>query len=408
MNPWKLATCCVLSVSLACASAGGPNEEVLAFVGGTIVATPEDEPLEDAVILVRGGRIEATGSRADVSIPPGASEIDCSGLRIFAGFQNSHVHFTEPHWRPAATASADALSSQLEEMLLSYGFTTVVDTGSWLHNTDALRQRIESGEIQGPRILTAGTPLYPENGIPFYLRESMSPEDLATFPTPTTPEEAAEIVARQLDEGADLVKLFTGSWVERGQVLPMDVEIARAAADAAHARNALVFTHASSIAGLEVALEAGVDVVAHALDDDRGWSLETAERMKAAGMTMVPTLKLFDGQPYTKFILLEIRDLAQAEARIAFGTDVGYLPDYDTTAEYTLMAGAGLDWRQILESLTTAPAELFGEGEKRGRIAPGLRADLVALGSDPAADPAAFADVVMTVRDGRVVYRAGE
>jgi adenine deaminase len=74
--------------------------------------------------------------------------------------------------------------------------------------------------------------------------------------------------------------------------------------------------------------------------------------------------------------------------------------------EYTLMAGAGLSWREVLASLTTAPAERFGEGGRRGRIAPGMDADLVLLDADPGAAPNAFARVVRTLRGGRVVYDA--
>jgi len=68
------------------------------------------------------------------------------------------------------------------------------------------------------------------------------------------------------------------------------------------------------------------------------------------------------------------------------------------------MARAGLDWHQILASLTTAPAGRFGQGERKGRIAPGMEADLVLLGTDPAMDVTGFSDVRATVRSGRVIY----
>jgi len=91
---------------------------------------------------------------------------------------------------------------------------------------------------------------------------------------------------------------------------------------------------------------------------------------------------------------------------VLFGTDVGYIDLVDTRREYTLMAGAGLDWRQILASLTTAPAERFGHATRKGRIAVGLDADLVLLQRDPAQDAAAFAEVKATLRGGRVIYSA--
>ena len=70
------------------------------------------------------------------------------------------------------------------------------------------------------------------------------------------------------------------------------------------------------------------------------------------------------------------------------------------------MARAGLDWRQLLASLTTAPAGRFGQGERKGRIAPGMEADLVLLGTDPAVDVVGFSDVQATILGGRVIYRA--
>jgi imidazolonepropionase-like amidohydrolase len=389
---------------LGYARSPGQGVEALALVGATVFPSPTESPIPDGVVVIRGGTIDAVGPRDRTPVPPEATRVNCEDLYVTAGFQNSHVHFTEPHWEGAARAPAEKLFAQLEEMLLRHGFTTVVDTGSVLQNTLDLRRRIESGEVRGPRILTAGTPMYPADGIPYYLRNSLPPEVLSILPTPRSREEAEAVAHAQLGAGADIVKLFTGSWVDRGRVLPMPAAIARAASEEAHRQGKLVFSHASNIAGLEVALEAGVDVIAHALDDDRGWTESHVARMKEARMAMIPTLKLFGGQSYTKYIQQEVGDLSRAGGQILFGTDVGYMTDYDPTEEYVLMAGAGLDWRQILAALTTAPSERFGEAARRGRVAPGLDADLVVLAADPSADVKAFSGVRYTVRGGRVVY----
>lgn len=376
----------------------------LALVGGKIYSSPTDPPITNGVVLVRGEKIVAVGARDKIQIPRKATVLDCNGNFVTAGFQNSHVHFTEQKWENAGTLPASQLNTQLKEMFTRFGFTTVVDTGSFLQNTVALRARIVTGELKGPRILTAGTPLYPVNGIPYYLKDSLPPAIVAQLPTPKTPNETAVIVREHLDGGADLIKLFTGSWVKRGEVLPMPANIATAAATEAHQKGKLVFSHASDIRGLEVALESGVDVLAHALDDDRGLTPSHIERMKAKNLAVIPTLKLFGGQPYTKFIVKEVGDFFRAGIDILFGTDVGYLTDYDPTLEYDLLSQAGLSWNQILASLTTVPAKRFNESEKRGRIAPGLDADLVVLTADPAADVKSFSKVRYTLRAGRVVY----
>lgn len=393
--------------AMALVDAEGPAEDRrLALVGATVYVSPTQLPIPNGVVVIRDGKIVAVGPKEKVKIPSGIRVLRCDGMFVTAGFQNSHVHFTEPKWEDAAGLPAAQLSAQLEGMLLRYGFTTVVDTGSQLANTVSLRARIEAGEVRGPRILTAGSPLYPEDGIPYYLKNSLPPDILASLATLKTPEESAAVAKERIAGGADIVKLFTGSWVERDRVLPMRTEVASSATAEAHRRGKLVFSHASNVEGLEVALQAQVDVLAHALEDVRGWNDSYLARMKANRMAMVPTLKLFGGQPYTKYIQQEVGDYARAGGSILFGTDVGYLTDYDPTEEYALMAGAGLDWRQILASLTTAPAERFGEAKRRGRIAVGMDADMVVLAADPAVDVKAFSNVHLTLRGGRILYRS--
>jgi hypothetical protein len=85
---------------------------------------------------------------------------------------------------------------------------------------------------------------------------------------------------------------------------------------------------------------------------------------------------------------------------------VGYMDDYATPEEYELMAQAGMDVRQILASLTTAPAERFGDSRRVGRIAQGFAADLVVLDKDPSENVRAFAAVRYAIRDGKVIYQS--
>jgi imidazolonepropionase-like amidohydrolase len=97
---------------------------------------------------------------------------------------------------------------------------------------------------------------------------------------------------------------------------------------------------------------------------------------------------------------------ARAGIQILFGTDVGYLTDYDPTDEVILMATSAFSWREILVSLTTAPAARSGEASRQGRIAVGMDGYLVVLAADPVRDLQAFPRVRHTVRGGRVVYSA--
>jgi imidazolonepropionase-like amidohydrolase len=390
----------VLAAALAAEPAAHPP---LALVGGRLYAHPEAVPIDDAAVVAADGRIVAAGPRAKVTVPPEAKVVDCKGLVIAAGFYNSHVHFTDPaRWADVGARPAAALAADVHEMLTKYGFTTVVDTASDLGNTNVLRKRILSGEVAGPRILTAGSALYPPQGVPYYVRDEVPAEIVNRLPQPATAPLAREVVSRQADGGADIVKLFTGSWVARGKVLPMPAEIASAAADEAHRRGKVVFSHPSNLAGLQVALDSGVDVLAHAIEDTRGMTPQHYARMKKQNMAIVPTLALFRGR-FLWDIEDEIRTYARAGGQILFGTDVGYLPNFDHAIEYELMAGAGLGWREILASLTTSPASRFGEAARRGKVIDGFEADLVVLGSDPAFGVRAFADVRHVVRAGHEI-----
>jgi imidazolonepropionase-like amidohydrolase len=385
----------------------GPT--VMALVGGRVIASPEAPPIEEAAILIEGGRITAVGPRERVTVPAGAKTIDCRNLILLAGFQNSHVHFTEDRWTDAASQPARKLTAQLQFMLTAYGFTAVVDTGSFLGNTVALRRRIETREVSGPRILTAGLPLYPPNGIPYYLKDGSVPQELLNLlPQPSTPKEAELAVIQNIEAGADIVKLFAGSWVTNQRVLPMPADIAIAAVQEAHRRGRLVFAHTSSVAALEVDLSAGVDVIAHALDDTRGLTAEHLRRMKRQNVTLIPTLTLFAEAQNASEIFREVVDYAARGGEVLFGTDVGYHQMYNPRLEYESLSKAELSWRQILASLTTNPARRFDEGNRRGQLAPGMNGDIVILGSDPGTGSQAFTNVRYTIRAGEVICQRPE
>lgn len=134
----------------------------LALLGGRIFLSPNDEPIENGIVLIDRGKISRVGTLKNISIPGDARKIDCSGLSIAAGFQNSHVHLLGD----LPELSAQVLGAQIRDSFTQYGFTTIVDTGSYLPSTINLHSRIESGEIPGPRIFTAGSPIYPVDGIP--------------------------------------------------------------------------------------------------------------------------------------------------------------------------------------------------------------------------------------------------
>ena len=103
--------------------------------------------------------------------------------------------------------------------------------------------------------------------------------------------------------------------------------------------------------------------------------------------------------------LPQLQAYSQAGGQILFGTDVGYIDQFDTSEEFLWMSRAGLTFQQILASLTTNPAARFGDSTRRGRVASGMDADLVVLSADPALDATAFAKVRYTIRAGKIIYQ---
>ncbi|MEX1994811.1 MAG: amidohydrolase family protein [Steroidobacteraceae bacterium] len=393
-------------------------EGAVRIAASRIYVAPDQPPIDGGALLIVDGRIVAVGPEDAVASRGAARLPRCDGGIVTAGFQNSHVHFTETKWQGAAAKPAAELTGQLRDMLTRHGFTTVLDTASRLENTVALRERIRRGEVAGPRILTAGAALYPQNGIPVYLLD-MPADFLAGLQQPGSVEAALAAVQSNLDRGADATKLFVMTPVAGGRVAFMNPEIALAAADETHRRGLPVVAHPTDVEGIELAIEAGVDILVHTTigGGKTVWDDVLVAQLVEQGIGVVPTLKLWryeleraDVPPHIVELALgdaieQLRAFAAAGGQVLFGTDVGYMSDYDPAEEYRLMARV-LTPMQILASLTTAPAQRWKEDTARGRVAAGQDADLVVLDADPTADAGNFAAVRCTIRAGRVIHEA--
>jgi imidazolonepropionase-like amidohydrolase len=177
-----------------------------------------------------------------------------------------------------------------------------------------------------------------------------------------------------------------------------------------------VFAHVSNDQGIEVALQSGVDILAHTIPSDDLWSSSFAERLTAAHMALTPTLTLWDveakkGNASRDEIekgmgkaAQQVKAFSQAGGQTLFGTDVGYMEQFDTSEEFVWMSRAGMSFQQILASLTTNPAERFGYSTHSGRIAKGMDADLVVLRENPVQDATAFSRVSYTIQGAKVIY----
>jgi imidazolonepropionase-like amidohydrolase len=391
----------VVLIGETCATA---NAQTVALTGGTVYASPEAAPLADAVIIATNGVIIATGSRSEVRIPADIRVIDCSGKTIVAGFWNSHVHFTEPVWLNAGHAPAATLEAHMQEMLTRWGFTSVWDLGSYPVDSLALRRRVNAGEVPGPNIFFAGN-MFPKGGHPVYVPREVP------LPEVATPEEAAKLSRDYLAMGLDGIKLFTGAFMGDKPVVNMEPAVAKAAVDVAHGQGKPVFAHPQNKAGVDTVIEAGVDVLAHTAPSQSGYTPEQLARFKSQNTALIPTLSLFttvvlDPGVTARIVAAAVGQLKQFSDNggvILFGTDIGFIKLYDTSAEFDLMHRA-LSERQVLASLTTNPATYF-KAARKGRVENGFDADLVVLDGDPIADVHNLAKVAYTIRAGQVIYQ---
>lgn len=386
-----------------------PNRAAdLALTGATVYPAPGERPLRGATVVIRDGRIAEVRAGTDADAFPGATALDCNGCSITAGFWNAHVHFHERKWADAAEIPAAELQRQLDE-LTRFGFTGVFDLSSRLSNTRALRDRIERGDVRGPRILTTGEGLIPSGGAP-------APEVfralglMETALSEVSDEAGSRERARQLlDAGADALKLFVSSF-GGGRLEP---DVMHAAVEAAHAAGKLVFAHPNDAADVDAALEAGVDVIAHTTPRSGAWDDALLARMESRGVALIPTLMVWKSLMRHDRVSIRERLVATAVEQlrtwmdrggcVLFGTDLGAV-EYDPADEYALMASAGATFPAILASLTTGPAQRLDGDSSRAEVRTGNPADLTIVTSDPAINIAALSAVRYTIRAGEIVY----
>ena len=389
------------------------SNEYTALVGATIHIGPTEEPIRDGVVLIQGEKIVSVGSRAQMQFPEAAHILDCFGLTITAGLWNSHVHFFERKWADIANIPALELGHQLQDMLTKYGFTSVFDTGSVWENTRRLRDRIDSGEIPGPKIRSTGEGLVPPGALPSdQVLGMMGVMKLPALEIADVPQ-AAEAAKKLLDAGVDAIKIFASA--PRGAPLPESVF--QSAVNEAHRVGKPVFVHPNNAADVLAAVRGGVDIIAHTTPHSGPWDETLLAAMKEKRVALTPTLTLWKyymrhdrlstQEKVTNTEIGQLRAWITTGGTVLFGTDLGAV-EYDPSEEYSLMSQAGMTFCQILASLTTAPAERFGDANKLGRVAAGLQADLAIFHQDPAIDLRALSQVKYTFRAGKIIYRAAD
>jgi imidazolonepropionase-like amidohydrolase len=389
------------------------------------------EYVEPGDLLVDEDRIVELAPR---SVPADAVVVDVGDLTLLPGLMDMEVNLLlggPDHTSPLNPVQDDPAVRTLRAVAnarrtLRSGFTTVrnlglfVQTGGLLLDV-ALAKAIDLGWIDGPRVVPAGHAITPTGG---HLDPTMF-QALAPHVLPLTVEEGiADGVAQirravryQIKHGARLIKVCASGGVmshtgPAGAQQYSDEEL-RAVADEAHRAGLRVAAHAHGDDGIRAAIEAGIDCIEHgSLMTD-----ETLDLMIERGTFLVPTTYLADGMdvsqaaPELQAKAAEVfprakRTISRAierGARIACGTDAPAIPHGRNAKELIALVDRGMTPMQAIRSATTVAAELI-DVDDRGRLDPGLLADVIAVPGDPTADITVTEQVRFVMKGGQV-YR---
>lgn len=351
-----------------------------------------------SIVVVRGGKIEAAGPA--VAIPADATAIDGAGGVLLPGLIDSHTHA----WGESLTRA------------LVFGVTTELDmfTDPKFARTMREQQAAPGGAPGRADLRSAGILATAPGG--------HGTEYGMPIPTLTKPEEAQAWVDARIAEGSDYIKIVDEDGSAYGRKIPsLDKSIIAALVQAAHKRGKMAVVHISTADGARRAIEAGADGLVHLFIDKppaadfvrlvvehKAFVIPTLTVLEsttgvASGKSLVDDLRLkgfltaeettnlqrsFPGHGDLKIAFDTVRQLRDAGVPILAGSDApnaGTAHGASIHREMELLVKAGLTPAQAIAAATSVPAHVF-HLEDRGRIAPGLRADLVLVGGDPLKD----------------------
>ena len=386
---------------------------VYALTGARIITGDDAPPIEDGVVWVRNGRIVGVGPRASVTLPKGIRVIDVAGATIIPGLIDMHAHASQIEWAPAYLAA---------------GVTTIRDMGGEARFLTAFRDEIASGRGLGPRVELAG------------LVDGPGADGFGTV-VASNPAEGRAIVDRYHAQGFSQMKLYS--------LVQPDVVTAIAAR--AHELKMPVTGHVPTALGLENAVLAGMDQIAHlsvrgqpgtpdtdrviallaerhvVIDPTRAWGellnrprdvqaeaiepgIAQAPYPLAANYRSVlnnprpaptpaaPATPAGDPGPNRLSILKVLYDNG---VPIVAGTD-GALPGYSLLREVELYVQAGFTPLQAIQAATRVSARALSQEAEMGTITPGKRADLVVLDANPLTDISAIRRTRFVVTNGKM------
>jgi imidazolonepropionase-like amidohydrolase len=276
----------LIVITIACfiAYPASPQVTSQAIVGGTVIDGNGGPPIPDAVVVIQGGHISAIGPRKSVAVPAGATITDASGRFVTPGFFDTNVHLSlyggvKERYESLVRYNPRQNDIVLEaaQIDLKHGITTVRDSYGMLQPLVHVRDAIARGDSVGARILAAGNIL--GWGGPYSITFSMiSEKDLTLFQEQMndaitqgggenlmdmTPAELRVAINKYLDKGPDFLKYGGTSHFSEPTFIGFSPEAQKIIVEEAHKRGRAAETHSTTIEGLRLSLEAGIDAIQH-------------------------------------------------------------------------------------------------------------------------------------------------
>ena len=402
---------------------------VLVIHAGGLLANPGDAPLREQTVVVVGGKITAvdSGYRAPSSYGSSAKLIDLKDRFVLPGLMDLHKHISMPLDADELTLSSESrlalLTAAVAKAALDAGVTTVRDVGDNVGVTFAVRDAINAGVMEGPRIFAAGRIISRTGG---HGVAKQAPNELG-FPRGGCdgPESCRRVVRENIEAGSDWIKVTvsgsggeaTGLADAEPTMLPEEVE---AVMVAAHRALRPVAAHAHSIAAIKLALESGARTIEHGTYFDAA----CVRLFKSKDAFLVPTayvaefvstqIEKFSDMPgrlpseglraWTQAAKTNPGRAWRAGVRLGVGSDSGSRDDSHATArEIELYVASGVPASAAIAAATATNAEILGMQDRLGRIRPGFEADLIAVDGDPTQDVAKLRRLSFVMKAGAVV-----
>ncbi|HEX9671860.1 MAG TPA: amidohydrolase family protein [Burkholderiales bacterium] len=389
---------------------------VRAISCGTLIDGRGGKPVENAVVLIQGNRITRVGERGKLKVPPGAETIDCPRYTLMPGMMDLHIHtamyncMTFHNHRVAQFETMPHLQQMYAlfhaQNCFDMGFTTLRDLGMngpyglLVNEMCAVRDAINAGIVEGPRMLIAGFTTMTGSHL-----ELIQPRAMYRwgFNTADGPWELRKLARKNMLAGCDVIKTCAsgggGTDKEEPDIRNMTQEELDAVVDEAHALHKHAAVHCFTTSAQRMALKAGADTIEHMVFHDD----ETIELIRKSGTPVTPTLahrtdhaiQLRREHGTADFVLRKMkylqpfcfetfRKMYKAGVKIAMGTDMGFEPDMGSNAsELEIYVKLGMKPMDAILTATRNAAQALKQEKDLGTIEAGKLADVIAVDGDP-------------------------